>query len=152
MNRLRVITAVAFCMPVCAQDPIPGEPLGESIFGIKWTDTLDVVKAKFPDGEPSSLGNIRYWKVADFRLFFGIDRRERDFIQFGFIGPTLGLVTVSFPDCTVVAEALLKYSGQPVDSAILGVDVAKIGTWNGRSIRAHLLEGGGNCVANIGLN
>lgn len=147
---IRAMLALAVCFPLHAQDSIIDEISGESVFGVKWTDTIESVMKRYPNGEPSSLGTIRYWTVPDFRPVFGIDRRERDFIRFGFAGPTLGQVTVSFADCAVVAKTFLKYAGLRADSQILGVDTAKLGTWNSKTIWGHLQETSGNCLANIG--
>jgi len=147
-----VITAVAFALPVYAQGPPVNEPKSESDLGVEWTDTLEAVRAKYPDGEGATAGNIGEWKIRNSRQIFDIDRREQDFIAFKFFGPTLGAVTISFPDCDSLAAALATQVKRWPESLRGFMGPVRLGTWNGRDVMAAALETRDGCLMNMGLD
>lgn len=157
------LVSAALSAPALGQNAKVDELVGEGVFGVAWTDTLDAVKARYPDGEQSQSegGSLIDWTIEDGRAVFEVERGERDTIRFSYLGEALTGVMVTFPDCELATEALWKFLG-PIDdirsvqdvSAAASIGIAMpidLGGWKGERalVRLTVVPGEG-CTMTIG--
>jgi hypothetical protein len=156
----RTVLACAFCGPAFSQNTTVDDLVGEAVFGVKWADTLEAVKARYPTGKQSEIKPIRYWTVPDNRTVFEIERGRRDTIQFGFLGEALTVITVTMPDCIEANGALFKFLGpmseiRPTSDNLAAASVGialpvDLGAWTGSKASIRLVAIGNDCNLYIG--
>ncbi len=87
--------------------------IGEGVFGVPWTATVEDVRSLFPDGEIEKLDSSTLYTVRDGRTIFEVERRERDTIMFGFRDDgALISVTVGLKDCASIYPRVIKFFGE----------------------------------------
>jgi hypothetical protein len=154
-----------FALPALGQTPPVDTLLGEGVFGIKWTDALEQVRVKYPEGKLSrDKTNYDSYVVKDARKVFEVERDSRDTITFSFRddGHFAG-VLVTFRDCIEPHSALYKYLGEPTaintipesfGGALLGIPgPVDMGKWQGEKAYVSLIFIGGpgpDCLMSIG--
>jgi hypothetical protein len=142
VDLIRIVASAALCLPAYAQNSAQ-DPATD--LGVTWTDTLEMVKAKYPNGSLDRHGKSLVWKIRDSRPLFSVQRREQDFVQFEFNGSIIETVTISFPDCGDLAAALGATLTVPPNGGRGIMAPVKLGTWNGGSVMAVAIPTGDSC-------
>jgi len=149
---LRAAVLCALSLPAWGQNTAVDDLVGEGVFGVKWNDGLEAVRAKLPDGERSELDRFVHWTVKDGRSVFDVERRRRDRIQFAFLADRLGMVLLMFPACDEVVDALTKSLG-PYDE--MTPDPGRTaqrwnrGRWSGAKANIEATQYYGDCLVTI---
>ncbi|HWQ27203.1 MAG TPA: hypothetical protein VN367_10560 [Chlorobaculum sp.] len=81
----------------------------DSVFGVKWSESIEEVRKKFPEGKETSLfsGAVRNYSVKDGREIMLVKRREKDKITFSFSQGRLTHIGIEFDPDTEVYGAIL---------------------------------------------
>lgn len=91
-----VITLLAISMTAFA-GPI-SDTFSDSVFGVKWTDDIEIVKNKFPDGKIDDKHGVLMYLVYDGRDVLKMKRTDKDKITFVFDSTRkLNGVSIEFP-------------------------------------------------------
>jgi hypothetical protein len=149
---LRAAALCALSLPAWGQNTAVDDLVGEGVFGVKWNDGLEAVRATLPDGERSEIDRFVHWTVKDGRSVFDVERRRRDRIQFIFLADRLGAVFLMFPACDEVVDALTKSLGPSYETtpdAGRGAPRSRR-RWDGAKATIEVEPLNGDCLVMIG--
>jgi hypothetical protein len=159
-----IVLGLLFTTIAIAQTVPVDNLLGEGVFGLKWTDTLEQARAKYPGGKvQKEITNYTIYVIEDARKVFDVERNKRDTITFSFRhdGKFAGAL-VTFDDCAATMGALYKYLGEPTtkntipesfSGALAGIpSPVDMGQWKGERANVSLIAlfgPGPDCLMSI---